>query len=276
MSEIIDLYVNQKKGIMGIKRQLNLPYSPQKIKESLRLQNIHIRGVSESNALKRLYEVNDDYNFNTHNGAWILGLFASDGYLPITKGAKHKVVLTLQRSDEETLQLMKQELEYTGPIYQYESTTGYPNSSLSITSRKIREQMESYGITNKKSFTFSYIPPTLSEEMKLDFIRGYFDGDGGLIVNPKEKKINMDFTSANKNILVEISEWLHKNYDVALAPVKSYQRGNTTMYYIRYYKRDSLILGGLFYDNDYLSLLRKKNKFLEAREKYPIERIDKR
>ena len=58
----------------------------------------------------RKYSINDNYNFQSHNGAWILGMFASDGYLPITKGAKNRMILTLQRRDEDCLFLIKKEL----------------------------------------------------------------------------------------------------------------------------------------------------------------------
>jgi hypothetical protein len=37
-------------------------------------------------------------------------MFASDGYLPITKGAKNRIILTLQRRDEDCLSLIKEEL----------------------------------------------------------------------------------------------------------------------------------------------------------------------
>jgi len=58
----------------------------------------------------RKYSINDNYNFQSHNGTWILGIFASDGYLPITKGAKNRMILTLQRRDEDCLSLIKEEL----------------------------------------------------------------------------------------------------------------------------------------------------------------------
>ena len=93
--KIIKAYTNDLKGINTIKRDLGLSYSPQKIKEVLQENNIHIRNVNEANILKRKYTINDDYNFDSHNGAWILGMLASDGYLPITYGAQNKVVLTL-------------------------------------------------------------------------------------------------------------------------------------------------------------------------------------
>ena len=266
---IIDQYVNHLKGVSTIKKEFNLSYSPQKIREVLIKNNVHIRGADETNQLKRKYQINDNYNFNSHNGAWILGMLASDGYLPNTYGAQNKVVLTLQRQDEDTLELIKNELGYTGPIYQFESSNGYPCSSLSFTSRSLRKEIESYGIINAKTFKFKHFPEKLSEEYLLDFIRGYFDGDGSVFGIEKEKKIGMSFTSASKEILEDISNFLSENYQVTKPVIFSTQRVHI-IYDIKYYKKDSLILGDLFYNNDYLSLQRKKNHYFELKEKFPL------
>lgn len=269
--KIIRAYVEQGKGVKTIKRELKLPYSPQKIKEVLQDNDIHIRGVSETNALKRKYEINDGYEFNSHNGAWILGLLASDGYLPKTTGAQNRVVLTLQRQDEDTLELIKDELQYTGPIYQYESTNGYPNSSLAFTSRLLRDRIEGYGITNAKTFTLKGIPENLPRDFYLDFIRGYFDGDGSVYAREDEKKVGMSFTSATKQILIDIATFLAEEYGVAMPTIRKVERTHV-IYDMRYYKRDSLTLGDLFYDNDYLSLIRKKKHFFELKQKFPMVR----
>lgn len=268
---IINEYVNHLKGVKTIKKELDLPYSPQKIKEVLIENNIHIRNVDETNKLKRKYSINDNYNFNSHNGAWILGFLASDGYLPNTYGAQNKVVLTLQRQDEDTLELIKKELEYNGPLYQFESSNGYPCSSLSFTSRELRSKIEEYGIINAKTFKFKHLPTNLPQEFMLDFIKGYFDGDGSVIGLEREKKINMSFTAANKEILEEISKYLNVNFNLSKPKINQTQRKNV-IYDIRYYKKDSLILGDLFYNNNYLSLIRKKQHFLELKEKFPLVR----
>ena len=39
--------------------------------------------------------IDDDYVLESHNGAWLLGFVAADGYLPITRGAKNKIVIAL-------------------------------------------------------------------------------------------------------------------------------------------------------------------------------------
>jgi hypothetical protein len=120
-NQIIALY-EEGYGLEKIVESLHLTFSFDKVRSILIDNNIYIRNVQESAQVRvmpdlRKYHLNDNYNLESHNGAWLLGFLAADGYLPITKGAKNKIVLTLARKDEEVLQLIKEELNYDGPIY---------------------------------------------------------------------------------------------------------------------------------------------------------------
>lgn len=274
--KIIDLY-QQGYGMTSIAKQLPQPFCFDKVKRVLKDNGVYIRNFSESLEVKpevelRKYLINDNYNFNSHNGAWVLGFLAADGYLPITRGAKNRVVLTLARKDEDVLYQIKEELEYEGPILQNKSTTGFPNSTLAFTSKILRKKLESYGIVNNKTFKLKEIPKGLSEEFKIDFIRGFFDGDGSVYGSEKEKRISMNITGASKELLEEISTFLADNYGITRVPVRVGKEVKHTAYEIRYRKKDSLKIGEIFYNNNLLCLPRKKNKFFELKEKYPLLR----
>ena len=276
--KIIDLYENKKYGRTRIVKELNLPFGEEKVKNILKENGIHIRNITEARAVGdcikpelRKFSINDDYNFESHNGAWLLGMYAADGYLPLTRGAKNRVVLSLQKKDEDLLEIIKNEFQYTGEIHEYLSTNGHPFVSLAFTSEKIRKAMESYGIVNKKTFKLEKIPD-LPFEYKIDFIRGYFDGDGSLYVNKKEKKVNMNIVCASKSLLEDINIFLYENYPVKLRNIHIDKRHNHDAYYMTYNKKDSFTLGKIFYDNNYISLPRKKKKYFEYLEKYPLIR----
>jgi len=220
--QIIGLY-NKGYGLSKIVQELNLPFSFDKVRTILQDNNIHIRNVKESAQVKemsdlRKYKVNDDYNFESHNGAWILGFIAADGYLPITRGAKNKVVITLARKDEEILERIAQEIEYTGNIIQFDNN-GFPSSSLSFTSKSLRQKIEKYGIGNNKTFRLDKLP-NLPEKYMIDFIRGFFDGDGS-IFEPQGKKINMNLVCASFNYLKEIAKFLHDKYQLSMPTIHS-------------------------------------------------------
>lgn len=258
--KIVDLYVNKNFGLSKITEILQTNFSFDKVRSILIDNGVHIRNLEESAQVKvmpdlRQYQINDNYNFQSHNGAWILGLFASDGYLPITKGAKNRMVLTLQKRDEDCLELIKKELEYTGPINYYESTTGFQNASLAFTSKKIRNNFESFGIVNAKTFKIQHLPQNLKEEYWLDYLRGYFDGDGS--VYEKRNSVATSFTCASESFLREIRTYLAGKLSLQGGSINK----DHNIYQLKYGKYDSLKMCSAFYDNEYLALPRKKKKF---------------
>lgn len=239
-------------------------WSGDKIKRVLKDNGIQIRDFQEALEVKpedeadlRKHKINDDYNFVSHNGAWIMGFLAADGYLPDTRGARNRVVLSLARKDEEVLYRIKNELGFSGPIYQFTSR-GFPTSSLTFNSKKIRQVLESYGIVNNKTFKLDSIPKELPKEYVLDYIRGFFDGDGS-IIRSSSGKVSMSITCASKTFLQSIAVFLHEEYNLPL-PIIGRDHDN---YVIRYYKKSTLVLGDLFYNNDYLALKRKKDHYFE-------------
>lgn len=273
-SEIQDKIIKLYKKGYGLDRivtELQLPFSFDKVRSVLQDNNIHIRNVQESRQVQifpelRKYRINDNYNFQSHNGAWILGFFAADGYLPISKGAHNRLTISLARKDEDVLYLMANELEYTGPIRQFMAQDTYPTSALAFTSKKIRQEFEKYGLCNNKTFKLHSLPKNLPDDFILDYIRGYFDGDG-CIYKSTGKHLAMNLISVNKDFLEDINNYLHNKLGVTKVNILS-QKRKSIIYQITYHAEDSLIIGNAFYNNNYLSLPRKKAHFLELKEAY--------
>ena len=164
---IIEKY-NEGYGLEQINKILNLQYSFDKIKRILIEEGVALRTLQESAKVKKMpdlrkYSINDNYNFLSHNGAWILGFLAADGYLPNTRGAKNRIVISLARKDEDVLHKIAEELSYAGPITQYEEN-GYLCSSLSFCSKILRQQIENFGIVNNKTFKLHHLPKNLPDE----------------------------------------------------------------------------------------------------------------
>lgn len=263
-NQIIELY-NKGYGLEKIVKTLNLPFGFDKVRSILIENNIHIRNVQESAIVKefpdlRKYSINDNYVLESHNGAWLLGFIAADGYLPNTRGAKNRVTITLARKDEEVLYLIKDELEYTGQIYQFKAgeNAQYDSSSIAFTSKKIRENIEKYGIVNNKTFKLKELP-NLPKEYLIDFIAGFFDGDGSVYYK-KNHGMAMTICCASYDFLENIRNFLHEEYGVNKVTIHSYWREHE-IFEIRYGKYDSLKLGKLFYENNYLRLPRKREKY---------------
>lgn len=271
IDQIIGLY-NRGYGLDRIVEELKLTFSFDKVRSLLQENNVHIRTVKESAQVKimpdlRKFPVNDNYPLDSsHNGAWLMGFIAADGYLPKTKGAKNRIVISLQEKDEEVLQAIAKEIGFEGPIHHYLSVEGFPFVSLAFSSNKLRQTLEKHGIVNAKTYKLNSLPK-IEEKYLLDFIRGFFDGDGSVFGDKTGLRIKSNFTSASKNILEEISQFLHEKYNLTKRNLNVYKRDNI-IYELSYGTHDTIKLCELFYDNlDNLSLLRKKAKFYELLDK---------
>lgn len=274
VNEIIQRY-KQGQSMQNIVDELHLPFSTDKIHTILLANNVYIRKPKDyikdviNKTEYRKYLVNDNYNIDSHNGAWLLGFIAADGYLPISKGARNRVVINLARKDEDVLHLIAKEIGFTGKIRQYDSSNGYPSSSLAFASRPIRQQIEKYGIGNNKTFKLKHLPQ-IPKKYMIDFIRGYFDGDGSVYEPGDYRKIRTNIVGASANFLQEIINFLHENYGLRKVKLHSTERVHT-IYDFSYSTKDSFKFCNIMYNNSYLALPRKKEHYLNILKKYSLD-----
>ena len=186
-----------------IKTGKNSDVSHTVVRKILLENKIHIRSQSEaaviSNIKRRQFNINDDY-FSTEsaNMAYLLGFLASDGTVD---KKNNRIKIGLSSVDRDFLEIVAQELNFEGKIFDYETTNGYQVSELTFTSPKIKQELAKYNIVPNKTFTFTF-PKNLSKIYWIDFIRGYFDGDGSVSVTGTA--IRWQICSATKNILETI------------------------------------------------------------------------
>ena len=133
--------------------------------------------LSQSVVKKKYFCNSSAFKEYTKESCYYAGLIASDGCIS-SKDHKENNVLTisLKESDLQTLENLKEFLEYTGKLYYSEKVKCY---TLNIIDRELIKGLEdNFNITRGKSLT--YIPPILNEELKPYFILGLFDGDGSI------------------------------------------------------------------------------------------------
>ena len=108
-----------------------------------------------------------------------------------------------------------------------------------------------FGVNDMVTLDISKVP----EEYLPDFIRGYFDGDGSVMLL-KNNRLNSAFTSGSKDFLDSLLQILR---DKAGVEGGSYDPHSKS---IRFGKRDTIRIGKYIYnDNPSLYLLRKRDKF---------------
>lgn len=210
-------------------------------------------------------------DITTELQAYLLGFYAADGNI----NEKRKTLrIHLQKRDSELVYLYKDVISpdaRTFTVQEHKTTgrngkeiTAHESFGVDITSTTLCNDLVKLGIGYNKSYSDLHIPQ-LPLDLKLAFIRGYFDGDGCFTAGlrkeiGKNDRITMSFTIISKSpvILTEMIELFSKQYNLTIN--------------LNYIKRDDLYrlttsskkvikeLYNILYKDANFYLSRKKNK----------------
>ena len=157
----------------------------------------------------RKYKVNDNvFSILSPETAYWLGFIAADGSV-----VDNTLRFVLNRRDEETLQRFLDFCDSNYPVNyhtaHYTDNDGVKHEfdavNLKITSKKIVADLAKYGIVqNKKNMDIPFIQ-YIPEEYKVDFIIGFFDGDGSV-----SDGYRITLATNHANLLGTVNE-LYKN-----------------------------------------------------------------
>lgn len=257
---IYDYTVNQF-GI--IKTGKNSGVGERVVRRILLENKIHIRSRSEaaiiSNIQRRQFNLNDNY-FSTENEnmAYLLGFLASDGTVD---KKNNRIKIGLSSIDKVFLKQIKEELKYEGDILDYTTDNGFNVSELTFTSQKIKNDLAKYNIVPNKTLIFTF-PKNLNKKYWIDFIRGYFDGDGS-VSTAGNSAIRWQICSATKDVLETIVNFLYEEYGIEKVNILEQPRINHPLYYFQYSTNATKKIFKILYKDDCLKLLRKYLKFKE-------------
>lgn len=262
---IIDLYVNQKKGQLYCAKAVGST-NTNKVKEVLHKYNIPIRNFSQaavvSNKNRALHKNINYFYTQSHNMAWLLGFLASDGTV---SSSNNIIKIGLSAKDKEILEKIKQELEIENKIVEYTTTNGFDCVDLHWTCAEHKQELEKYGITPNKTFTIK--PPILlSKEYYIDFIRGYFDGDGSINLihsNGKPYALRWQVCGATQEILQWIIDVLYEQFSIPKVNIYCDKNHKHNYYYFQYSTNAVKVIYNILYTPNSLYLKRKKDKFDE-------------
>lgn len=174
-NKIVEYYYNNKNVSMdNISKEINI--SRRAVSRVLREKGINTR-------LKNRYLLNDNYfnEIDTEAKAYILGFIYADGFVGDEK--YNNIVISI--NDYDILQWMAKEIEFTGTIRNTKKG-GFENSksgySLNFSSKIMANRLREIGLYPNKSLTISELPK-ISNELMRHFVRGYFDGDGSILLS---------------------------------------------------------------------------------------------
>ena len=261
IDKIIYDYTINKYGL--IKTGKNNGVGERIVRRVLLENKIHIRSRSEaaivSNIQRRQFNVDDNY-FSTENSnmAYLLGFLASDGTVD---KKNNRIKIGLSSIDKEFLVKIKEELKYEGDIFNYITSNGFSVSELTFTSQQIKKDLARYNIVPNKTLTFKF-PKNLNKKYWIDFIRGYFDGDGS-VSTAGNNAIRWQICSATKNVLETIVDFFYEEYHIKKVSILEQPRKNNTLYYFQYSTNATKEIFSILYKKNSLKLPRKYLKFKE-------------
>jgi len=105
----------------------------------------------------------------------------------------------------------------------------------------------------------------LKKEYYIDYIHGYFDGDGCLCYNPENYRRSFEIVGVSKSMLDWIYDVMTNNYGIITTPVSHYTKDNGVIVYkyaVRGAEKIEKIYK-LFYAPDKLLFLDRKKKLFE-------------
>lgn len=265
-NKVIDNYVNKKYGQLKSGREFGL--SATAVKNILLKNNIQVRDLHESICLanqsndrtRQHYFKNPDF-FKTENSnmAWILGFLAADGN--VSKNG-NKIRIELSYVDKEILERIKEIMKIDNPIKEREDKRGFCFVSLEWSCKEHKEDLKKYSIVPCKTYILE--PPLkLNPEYYIDYIRGYFDGDGTININTyqNKKSIRWGICGASEPMLRWIISVLSEQYNIPKVNLHKDKSKEQIFYSFVYSTNSSKKIYDILYTENSLFLKRKKEKF---------------
>jgi hypothetical protein len=198
--------------------------------------------------------------------SYILGFLFADGNIIRTK--RNTWFWSLQITDRNILSKISREINSEHKISNKKKVGNNKQLyRLQIGSMEMCEDLIKLGLTPRKSKTMVF--PKIPDRYFSDFLRGYFDGDGGVWFGFKNKKhfikrylINVSFTSGSKRFLVSLKHILSTKGILGGSLVQK-ERG----FDLKYGIKDTLLLYKIMYN-----IRTQKSKLFLARKKSIFEK----
>lgn len=197
---------------------------------------------------------------NTEQKAYVLGFIVADGC--ISKNGT--LMFANQEEDVDVIEKIRDALQCDAPIRRKEFSCRKPQVMFSIHCIQYQEALSAMGIDNRKTYTIemSTIIPFVPDYLERHFLRGMFDGDGGLGLYkyPYLKKHTVALTYTGR---LNVCEYVRDKFGLSTKLVNE----KSEFYSVRSTCREDIMrIGHYLYDDATIYMDRKINKFREICE----------
>ena len=160
-----------------------------------------IKRIMEENNIVydyRPYNKNLKHDFfsviDSEEKAWLLGFLFTDGSVRKV-GNSCQIRLSIQLLDEEIIDKIKKWLEIDTKT-KYDKREKKECCGIEIASQKMFEDLANYGIVPNKTYVINKLYlEKIPKQFQRAYIRGLFDGDGGISFTGNTNEVSCDFTS---------------------------------------------------------------------------------
>ena len=174
------------------------------VEKLLKERGIQKRTYVEAKQAMRKYNIDDNFFKNqSHEMAYIMGFLAADGNIAKNENG---IFLEVHQHDEELLKQFCEITQSNRPLAYRVNNNGTPCVKMKVWSAAWKQDLAKYGIIPNKTFTLQS-PSLLAPQYRMDYIRGYFDGDGSCYLC-KGKVPYVQINSASK----ELIEWIRNEF----------------------------------------------------------------
>lgn len=257
--KIIYNYIELKQSLGTVGKDFGV--TQYMVEKTLKKYGVKKRTYTEAKQARRKFPCNDNFfKVQSSNMAYILGLLAADG--SISK-KENLIAIQLKATDKEILEKISEKTQNTRPLESYtRKETGYEISSFRVWSAEWKKDLAHYGIMPEKTFTLQP-PDFLLPEYRIDYIRGYFDGDGSVYHLDSQNRLFFEIAGASKVMIDWIRNELTNHYHIFINKELIETKPNgTIMYKVKIGSIEELNkLYTLLYKDKELFLARKKEKF---------------
>lgn len=138
------------------------------------------------------------HTIDTEEKAYWLGFLYADGCVRADGQYLFHLQMSLSSKDRRHLEKFKDSIGFSGKISDFKNTTGYRTdldySRIDLSSKSMIRDLIKQGCTPRKSLILKFPnAEQVPEHLTNHFIRGYFDGDGCVNTNFKNKTCRISF-----------------------------------------------------------------------------------
>ena len=213
------------------------------------------------------YNIDEDYFkiIDTEDKAYFLGFIYADGCICKASKKQYTFALKLAEQDKYILDTFKHYLKSNSIIIKTLRNDGQNQFRLSVYNQTFIKNLMNQGVNEKKTFNCIF-PKNISCHLIHHFMRGYFDGDGSILVKKPCFSVigTKEFICAYKDILLERCVDLMPKFTITEKPDTYYiisKKGVYNTISIRdFLYKDATIYLQRKYDR-FFSLLPKRNKY---------------